>query len=60
MLEIEATRLDRIDIYVDGRPQQTHDIADRLKVGIADPREEIRVEGYSGENLQQIRTVRLT
>jgi hypothetical protein len=31
-----------------------------LQVGIADPREEIRVEGYSGENLQQVRTVRLT
>ena len=60
MVEIDATRLDRIDIYVDGRPQQSHDITDHLQVNITDPREQIRIEGYSGENLQQIRTVRLT
>jgi hypothetical protein len=60
VLTIDATRLDRIDIYVDGRPQQSHDIVDHLQVTVVDPREEIRIEGFSGENLQQIRTVRLT
>ncbi|HZX55848.1 MAG TPA: S41 family peptidase, partial [Ilumatobacteraceae bacterium] len=60
VLTIDGTRLDRIDIYVDGRPQQSHDLVEHLQVTVVDPREEIRVEGYSGENLQQVRTVRLT
>lgn len=59
VLEFEVTRLDRIDVYVDGRPHQTHNIADGLQLTIGHPQEVIRVEGYLGENLQQVRTIRL-
>jgi hypothetical protein len=60
VLELEAGKLDRIDVYVDGRPHNSHDIADRLELSLDHAKELIRVEGYQGENLQQVRTVRLT
>ncbi|MEP7112382.1 MAG: S41 family peptidase [Ilumatobacteraceae bacterium] len=60
VLYFEVTRLDRIDVYVDGRPHQTHNIADGLQLTIGHPQEVIRVEGYLGENLQQVRTIRLS
>jgi len=60
VLEITVERLDRIDIYVDGRPFQSHDVVDTLQVIPVDPKESIRIEGYRGQNLHQIRTVRLT
>ena len=58
-LDIEVGKLDRVDVYVDGRPQQSHDVSDGLQLTIGHPRESIRVEGYRGENLQQVRTIRL-
>jgi hypothetical protein len=60
LLDLEVSRLDRIDVYVDGRPHQTHDVADRLQVLLEHPQDVIRVEGYQGENLKQVRTIRLT
>ena len=30
LLDLEVSRLDRIDVYVDGRPHQTHDVVDQL------------------------------
>ena len=60
LLDLEVSRLDRIDIYVDGRPHQTHDVVDHLQVPLGHPQDIIRVEGYQGENLKQVRTIRLT
>ncbi len=60
VLDIEVRRLDRIDVYVDGRPQQSHDVADGLQLSLGHPQELIRVEGYRGENLKQVRTIRLS
>jgi C-terminal processing protease CtpA/Prc len=60
LLDLEVSRLDRIDVYVDGRPHQTHDVVDQLQVLLDHPQEVIRVEGYQGENLKQVRTIRLT
>lgn len=59
ILEVEVAKLDRVDVYVDGRPQSTNDVTDRLHVTLSGPRESIRIEGYRGENLQQVRTIRL-
>ena len=60
LLDCEVSRLDRIDVYVDGRPDRSHDVADGLQLMLGHPQEVIRVEGYKGENLQQVRTIRLT
>ncbi len=60
VLDIEVRRLDRIDVYVDGRPQQSHDVDGGLQLSLGHPQELIRVEGYSGENLKQVRTTRLS
>ncbi len=60
VLDIEVRRLDRIDVYVDGRPQQSHDVDGGLQLSLGHPQELIRVEGYSGENLKQVRTIRLS
>jgi C-terminal processing protease CtpA/Prc len=60
LLEFDVSRLDRVDVYVDGRPQQSHHVADGLQLMLGNPQEVIRVEGYQGENLQQVRTLRLT
>ena len=60
LLDFEVSRLDRIDVYVDGRPHRSHDVADGLQLMLGHPQEVIRVEGYQGENLQQVRTIRLT
>ena len=59
VLDIEVGKLDRIDVYVDGRPHQSHDVSGGLQLTLGHPREAIRVEGYRGENLQQVRTIRL-
>ncbi|HEX2783839.1 MAG TPA: S41 family peptidase [Ilumatobacteraceae bacterium] len=58
-LDIAVSKLDRIDVYVDGRPHQSYEVADKLRLSLQHPREVIRVEGYKGENLQQMRTIRL-
>ena len=60
VLDVEVHRLDRIDVYVDGRPQQSHDVAGGLQLSLGHPQEVIRVEGYRGENLKQVRTLRLS
>ena len=60
LLDLEVSRLDRIDVYVDGRPHLSHNVADGLQLSLGHPQEVIRVEGYQGENLQQVRTIRLT
>ncbi|MEP7202540.1 MAG: S41 family peptidase [Ilumatobacteraceae bacterium] len=60
LLDFDVSRLDRIDVYVDGRPHQSHDVADGSQLMLGHPQEIIRVEGYQGENLQQVRTMRLT
>jgi C-terminal processing protease CtpA/Prc len=59
LLDLEVTRIDRVDVYVDGRPLLSHNIADGLQLALGHPQEVIRVEGYQGQNLQQVRTVRL-
>jgi hypothetical protein len=58
-LDLEVGKLDRIDVYVDGRPNQSHDVDGTLQLTLGHPREAIRVEGYQGENLRQVRTIRL-
>ena len=58
-LDIAVSKIDRIDVYVDGRPYQSYDVTDGLRVSLQHPRELIRVEGFQGENLQQVRTIRL-
>ncbi len=58
-LDIAVSKLDRIDVSVDGRPHQSCDVTDGLRLSLEHPRELIRVEGYQGENLQQVRTIRL-
>ncbi len=60
VLDLEVGRLDRIDVYVDGRPHQSHDVVDALQLSLGHPQQLIRVEGYRGENLHQVRTIRLT
>jgi C-terminal processing protease CtpA/Prc len=57
ILDVEVGKLDRIDVYVDGRPQQSCDVTDGVQLTLGHPSEFIRVEGYRGENLQQVRTV---
>ncbi len=59
ILEVEVGRLDRIDVYIDGRPNQSRDVDGNLQLTLDHPREAIRVEGYQGENLHQVRTIRL-
>ncbi len=60
LLDLEVGRLDRIDVYVDGRPHQSHDVVDALQLSLGHPQQLIRVEGYRGENLHQVRTIRLS
>ena len=60
ILDFEVRRIDRIDVYVDGRPHQSHNVADGLQLTLGHPQEFIRVEGYQGANLQQVRTIRLS
>jgi hypothetical protein len=59
LLHFDVARLDRIDVYVDGRPHHSHNIADGSHLTLRHPQESIRVEGYQGANLQQVRTIRL-
>lgn len=59
VLSVDVGKLDRIDVYVDGRPHHWYEIDGHLDVTIEHALDSIRVEGYQGENLQQVRTVRL-
>ena len=54
-----SARLDRIDVYVDGRPHVSIDVVDGCEVELAGVREEIRVEGYQGANVRQVRLTRI-
>ncbi len=47
-------------MYVDGRPHQSHNVVDGSQLTLGHPQEFIRVEGYQGANLKQVRTIRLT
>ena len=60
ILDLEVSKLDRVDVYVDGRPHASLDVADGLQLSLDHARELIRIEGYQGENLQQVRVIRLT
>jgi hypothetical protein len=57
-LVVDVGRLDRVDVYVDGRPHHSFDVDGRLQIDL-EAKESIRIEGYHGVNLQQVRTVRL-
>lgn len=59
ILEVDVGKLDRVDVYVDGRPRHSSDVAGTLHLTLDDPSEVIRVEGFRGENLQQVRTIRV-
>ena len=59
-LDVAVAELDRIEVCVDGRPPQSHDITNALQVTIRHPQHRIRIEGYVGAILQQVRTIRLT
>ena len=59
LLHVEVGKLDRIDVYVDGRPHHWYTVDAQIDVPIDHARDTIRVEGYRGENLEQVRTVRL-
>jgi C-terminal processing protease CtpA/Prc len=55
-LSVTTSRIDRVDVYADGRPFTTLDVLDdgTITVDLPDP-ELIRVEGYRGQNLRQSR-----
>jgi hypothetical protein len=59
-LDVSVSKLDRVDVYVDGRPRHSDDIAGALRLRIDDAREQIRIHGYQGDNLQQIRVIHIT
>jgi hypothetical protein len=59
VLHLTVRRLDRIDVYVDGRPLQSIDVVDAAEVKIEGAADVIRVEGFAGENLQQVRVLQL-
>jgi hypothetical protein len=59
LLDLVVSKIDRVDVYVDGRPLLSHNIADGVQLSLGHPQEVIRIEGYQGQKLQQVRTVRL-
>jgi C-terminal processing protease CtpA/Prc len=58
-LTVAVAKLDRVDVYVDSRPRASLDVADACAIELADVREQIRVEGYRGSNLKQVRIIRI-
>jgi hypothetical protein len=58
-LTAAVAKLDRVDVYVDSRPRASLDVADACALELNDVREEIRVEGYRGSNLKQVRIIRI-
>jgi hypothetical protein len=56
-LSVAVTRLDRVDVYVDDRPRTSGDVDDDWKLEVTDVQEQIRVEGFRGANLKQVRTI---
>ncbi len=59
-LAVSVGKLDRVDIYVDGRPERSLDVDGHASVRLDHVRDELRVEGYQGDNLQQVRTLHLS
>ncbi|HWM22726.1 MAG TPA: S41 family peptidase [Ilumatobacteraceae bacterium] len=59
-LAVAVGRLDRVDVYVDSRPRESVDVDDSLTLELNDVREQIRVEGYRGSNVKQVRVIRIT
>ena len=51
--------LDRVDVYVDDRPRASVDVDDGCTLELTDVREQIRVEGYRGSNVKQVRMIRI-
>ena len=58
-LSVAVGKLDRVDVYVDARPHGSIDVDDRCELELAGVREEIRVEGYQGANIRQVRVIRI-
>ena len=58
-LSVAVAKLDRVDVYVDTRPHVSIDVVDGCEVELAGVREEIRVEGYQGANVRQVRLTRI-
>ena len=58
-LSVAVGKLDRVDVYVDARPARSVDVDDGCELELTDVREQIRVEGYQGANLQQVRMIRI-
>ncbi|MGH9134926.1 MAG: S41 family peptidase [Ilumatobacteraceae bacterium] len=58
-LAVTVDRLDRLDLYVDSRPRASVDVAGTHSFRIDSARELIRVEGYQGDNLHQVRMIRI-
>jgi C-terminal processing protease CtpA/Prc len=57
-LSVDVDKLDRVDVYVDTRPRISVDVDGGCELEVTDVREQIRVEGYRGSNLQQVRMIR--
>jgi C-terminal processing protease CtpA/Prc len=58
-LSVSVARLDRVDVYVDDRPRASVDVDDGYELELSDVREHIRVEGYKGANVKQVRIIRI-
>ena len=58
-LEVAVDKIDRVDVYVDTRPHTSVDVDGGCELELTDAREQIRVEGYRGSNLQQARMIRI-
>jgi len=58
-LTVAVGRLDRVDVYVDTRPRASLDVDETCTLELSDVRERIRVEGFQGSNLQQVRVIRI-
>ena len=58
-LSVAVSKLDRVDVYVDTRPHASFDVDDHCELEVAGVREEIRVEGYQGANIRQVRMLRI-
>ncbi len=56
-LTVAVDKIDRVDVYVDTRPFASIDVDGDDELEITDVRELIRVEGFQGSNLQQVRMV---
>jgi hypothetical protein len=58
-LAITVTGLNRVDVYTDSRPRASLDVQEQAEVALDSVNEQIRVEGFLGANLHQVRTIRI-